>query len=591
MGSLVEVGAYVNAVAFALLALVAVREWLRRRARAPGAGWAALALGALALVAVGGRILPAEGGAVEAVGERALVAVLVLFPYLLYRFSTAFGTTSRRVYLALGGMTVALILWTFALPDIPAAGEPRPLWFGAYLVAFLVHWAVLSVVVAVRLWRAGRGQPTVARRRMRMLSGAAAALTAAIFLSAVAGDPESPVRLAAQAIAFGTAVAFTLAVAPPWLVRMLWRRREEEPLQRAVADLMRATTEDEVASRVLEPVARVVGARGVALCADDGRLIGLHGLSEDEREALAAGGVDAVGEPTGRRRIDFGTGSLVLWTTPYSPYFGDEEFSMLRALGGLIGVALDRSRLFAHERAAREALEEADRLKSNFVSLAAHELRAPVAAVHGLAETLLKRAPELPEPRRIELREMLVRQTSRLLILVEQLLDLSRLEADAIAIRPEILRVRTRVEEIVAGTAGVAAPLIEVRIPDALEAPVDPAAFDRIVSNLVANALRYGAEPISITAELRDRHFRLAVEDRGPGVPPELIPDLFERFARGASARVGGVGTGLGLAIARSYAQAHAGDLLYEPAEPHGARFELVLPVEAQERRIAPVAG
>jgi signal transduction histidine kinase len=92
------------------------------------------------------------------------------------------------------------------------------------------------------------------------------------------------------------------------------------------------------------------------------------------------------------------------------------------------------------------------------------------------------------------------------------------------------------------------------------------------------NAFRYGAPPVTVRADQRDRHFRLTVEDRGPGVAPEFVPDLFERFTRSGGNRASGDGTGLGLAIARSYANAHRGDLIYHHAEPHGARFELVLP-------------
>jgi signal transduction histidine kinase len=74
----------------------------------------------------------------------------------------------------------------------------------------------------------------------------------------------------------------------------------------------------------------------------------------------------------------------------------------------------------------------------------------------------------------------------------------------------------------------------------------------------------------------------LTVEDRGRGVAPEFVPDLFERFSRSEGARVNAIGTGLGLAIARSYARAHGGDLLYENAIPHGARFQLVLPAQGR---------
>jgi signal transduction histidine kinase len=162
--------------------------------------------------------------------------------------------------------------------------------------------------------------------------------------------------------------------------------------------------------------------------------------------------------------------------------------------------------------------------------------------------------------------------------LVEQLLDLSRLDADAISIAPERINLRDRIEEIVASVAAERSDDVQIRIDPDLEAPADPGALDRIVGNLVANALRYGMPPVNVDAVQHDRHLRVFVEDHGDGVPPQFVPQLFERFTRGGRERVGG--TGLGLAIARSYARAHDGDLVYEDAEPHGARFQLVLPVK-----------
>jgi signal transduction histidine kinase len=97
-----------------------------------------------------------------------------------------------------------------------------------------------------------------------------------------------------------------------------------------------------------------------------------------------------------------------------------------------------------------------------------------------------------------------------------------------------------------------------------------------------SNALRYGAPPVTVSAEQTDHHLRLAVEDCGRGVPPEFVPDLFERFSRAGVSHDRTPGTGLGLAIARSYARAHGGDLLYEDAKPHGARFLLVLPADGE---------
>ena len=268
-----------------------------------------------------------------------------------------------------------------------------------------------------------------------------------------------------------------------------------------------------------------------------------------------------------------------MWTSPYAPFFGGDELAVLRTLGALIGLALDRVRLFQAEHESRLALERANEVKSNFVALAAHELRTPMTTIHGFVTTLHHLSDKLDEEQREQVRESLLQQTSRMSALIEQLLDLSRLDADAIEIAPQPLDVRSQVQEIVM-TVAPEAGAVTVDIAEDTVAVADRAALERIVSNLVTNAFRYGTPPVTVRAEQTDRHFRLSVEDCGHGVAAEFVPDLFERFSRSGGSRAGGVGTGLGLAIARSYARAHGGDLLYEDATPHGAKFMLVLPAQ-----------
>ncbi|MGH3048870.1 MAG: sensor histidine kinase, partial [Gaiellaceae bacterium] len=229
------------------------------------------------------------------------------------------------------------------------------------------------------------------------------------------------------------------------------------------------------------------------------------------------------------------------------------------------------------EREARLALERANEVKANFVALAAHELRTPMTTIHGFVTTLHHLGDRLDEGQREQLRAALLEQTQRMALLIEQLLDLSRLDAEAIRISPRPLPLREKLSEIVAAAAP-GAGAVEVDVGDDLVPVIDREALERIVSNLLTNAFRYGRPPVVVRAEQTDRHVRLTVEDAGPGVPPEFVPDLFERFTRSDGSRAHGVGTGLGLAIARSYARAHGGDLLYEDAEPRGARFRLVLP-------------
>ena len=219
-----------------------------------------------------------------------------------------------------------------------------------------------------------------------------------------------------------------------------------------------------------------------------------------------------------------------------------------------------------------EELRRREAALRQFVALAAHELRAPAAVVHGVAATIAARPDQLTGEQKDDLVRMLLEQSERLVSLLDQLLNLSLLDADAVRIERHMLSIRPRLEEIVASVAGGRAEEIELDVDGALEAHLDPDAFDRIVGNLVTNALRYGAAPVRISATQVDRHFRLTVEDGGAGVKPELEGRLFERFAREP-----GAGSGLGLAIAQSYAHALGGSILYEPANP-GARFRVVVP-------------
>jgi signal transduction histidine kinase len=225
----------------------------------------------------------------------------------------------------------------------------------------------------------------------------------------------------------------------------------------------------------------------------------------------------------------------------------------------------------------QERLTRLGDLKSHFIALASHELRAPVAVIHGIGITLNKRREQLQLEEVARLHGILNEQTEHLAGLVNQLLDLSRLEADAIALNREEVVVRDFVESVVDTIAPDHREAIEIAVEPKVRALVDPNAFDRIVSNLIANAVRYGSPPVRVTAAQRDTHFRLSVEDRGPGVGKDFVPRLFERFARG-EAQEKGTGSGLGLAIAQSFANAHGGELMYADAEPQGARFELVLP-------------
>jgi two-component system sensor histidine kinase MtrB len=188
--------------------------------------------------------------------------------------------------------------------------------------------------------------------------------------------------------------------------------------------------------------------------------------------------------------------------------------------------------------------------------------------VYGALATLRGRGDQLSEDTRLQLAEIAWTESDRMRRLIEQLLDLSRLDAGRIDVSPRRLEVRAFLEELVHGVDG-----IEVVADPALEVSLDPLVVERVVVNLVANARTYGRPPIRLYAERAEPGLLIVVEDAGPGVPDSMVPVLFDRFVRGDEGR----GTGLGLAIARAYATAHGGRLRYEGGSG-GARFELLLP-------------
>jgi signal transduction histidine kinase len=224
-------------------------------------------------------------------------------------------------------------------------------------------------------------------------------------------------------------------------------------------------------------------------------------------------------------------------------------------------------------------LEKLDELKTQFVSLASHELRTPITVVHGVAATLHFRGDELDHEQLTELRRTLFEQSSRLAELTEQLLDLTRLDAQAMALNPERFHPRERIDELLARIAPERIDDVEVGVEPSLEVVTDAHAFERVVGNLLSNALRYGEPPIEVKtrwSEVVD----VIVEDHGPGVPEDFVPMLFERFSQAEKLSGQRQGAGLGLAIAKSFANAVGGDVRYEPARPSGARFHFFLPRE-----------
>ncbi len=212
---------------------------------------------------------------------------------------------------------------------------------------------------------------------------------------------------------------------------------------------------------------------------------------------------------------------------------------------------------------ANARLHAAAEEQAHFLAMTAHELRSPVGILGGTARLLRGHWSDLAEDERNELLDGMAGSAERLSRLLADLLTASRIRGSALDLKLVELPLAKVLEAIVRGASSTAEPG-DVRLGEVPDVTVlaDADRLGQMLENLISNATRYGAAPIDITVETTSDAVSLVVADAGPGIPDELAPKLFERFAT-----AGRGGTGLGLYIVRELARAQGGDAFYRPAD------------------------
>ena len=229
------------------------------------------------------------------------------------------------------------------------------------------------------------------------------------------------------------------------------------------------------------------------------------------------------------------------------------------------------------------ALEERISRERRFAGDVSHELRTPLTTLRASTDYLLDHADSLaPETRRAT--ELLAADVEYLQRLVDDLLDLSRVEAGRVDMTWQHINMADLAREVVARHTRAGGHPVRLELeeaPDRLTTVADKQRLERVLGNLVDNALTHGqGRDVTLRIGTVDGTLRLSVEDRGPGIPGDAAERIFERFFKGDPARRRGEGrgSGLGLAIARENAHLHGGEIRVYNGRDGGAKFELVLP-------------
>jgi two-component system, OmpR family, sensor histidine kinase KdpD len=362
----------------------------------------------------------------------------------------------------------------------------------------------------------------------------------------------------------------------------------------AVAELARARTREADRRRAEADLAAAL-ARELLLGDDSPRALSSAARRIAEALGLPSAAIVAGPDPprTGERRNAFalrGADGARIGTLLVPADLGSEASAELGervvpTLEALVAIAQRRDAL-QHERVETEALRRSDEIKTALLRAVSHDLRTPLTSVVAAGHAL--GADSLSPTERSELSDTVVSQATRLARLVDKLLDLSRLQAGAAQPRADWVSVEDLLSTAAAGEDGEP---IDVQLnvdPDVPEIRADAAQLERAFANLLENARRYGAAPISVRVRTGAGRVLVNVTDRGPGIDPAEQERIFEPFYQSrpprdaaSSARIG---SGLGLAIVKGFVEANGGEIDVESLPGQGTSFLVSLPVAEPER-------
>ncbi len=587
------------ALDFAYLAVlvVAIGEY-RRRPEPVGLAVVAVfvaVFGVFAATTVG-LLVPALSAVMGIAASIAFLALPVLTLNLVRHFQPMAGWLLRVsvVVAVLFGLAGVVVVSRIA----PGTGTEPIL---ALVLASLSFFLILEMVSAVAFVREARRRTGASRARLLTAAAATATLGVAallIILGAVgsgsggASTESALFRMLALLAAFGYLAAFL----PPAVIHQFGRQATTYEFMRQLNALPTGVAPDEIWRLLARVSAESIGARAasVALHPADGpaRRIAVGEWPADDGGAPRDPSEVAAADLPARWRLlsiplvldERRLGDLELFVEG-SPLFVADDLGVLELISRRAILAAEREEVLAEREALIDELRSASAAKSDFLAAMSHELRTPLNSIIGFSE-LLERplAPGGHDPATVEEFAGHIHGSGmHLLELINEVLDLAKVEAGKVDLHPTVFDL----EALVRQTIDTMQPLADrksIRLgataPGPLEIEADQGRIRQVIFNLLSNAIKFTPNGGSVDVELSKdgESCRLVVVDTGPGIAPEDQATIFEAF-RQASAAAGQEGTGLGLTLARQLIEAHGGSMDLESEVGRGSRFGLVLPL------------
>ena len=564
----------ITAAAFVALAVAVAYRWYRERGRATG--MLACALVSLGIVAALGRFQDAAHP--NLILSAVTLTAFLATAYFVLLFRNEFIPLTRRWRLAADVLFAFSLVVGLALSTV-FRQAPQPV-MTALAFEIVGAWAILIGEPILRFWMASRRLPAVQKARLRFLSLGFAVLIGILVADVLGGGAlQSPTAIiVTQLLALATVPVIYVSFAPPSLLRRLWRMSEENKVRAAMQDLLIfSPTRQAMAERSVYWAVRLMGATAGFILDADGKVIAAEGIdpSDAARMSQGGGGPSVIKAPL---HLTEGEGELVVVAGPFTPVFGTDEVSQLRAYANSVSAGLERVRV-------TERMAALENNKTQFLNLASHELRAPLTVMRGYV-AMLKNGlfGELNE-RGAKAGDVMAAKVEEMNDLIEEMMDAARLEEGKLALRS----VESDLRELARLSVDVVAPLTDASHRIVLDLPdrpvrvlVDPDRTQTIITNLLTNAIKYSPAGGEITVRVRSARGGVAtaaVVDTGLGIARENMATLFTRFGRIVTPETERLsGTGLGLFLSRQLARLQGGDITVTSTLGRGSTFTLQLP-------------